>query len=192
MPSTTDPQQSTRALNCVTQGLAEALCESVGGQLPSEAQWEWAGGSREHRWLYPWGDNDPPCGAIVEVGPERPPCTVADCDPLSGFRVYPDPVGTHPFDSTIDGALDMSGNLREWIYDAFEPYTGECWRQGSYRRVDPVCDPNSTSTDVIGIPYRGGAYNPTGPYPYRVPMRALAASDYPWVELGFRCARTTP
>ena len=78
----------------VTWQMAQLYCETVGKQLPSEAQWEWAARGPDGR-RYPWGNDWDPKKA--NVGTDQPA-----------------PVGSHPGDVSPFGILDMAGNVREY------------------------------------------------------------------------------
>jgi formylglycine-generating enzyme required for sulfatase activity len=191
-PSPTDPLQNDRPLTCVSIELADALCHFAGGALPTEAQWEWAAGSREREWFYPWGDDDPPCGAVVDFtgafrGMGDPP---PSCDPMGGARIVGEPVGSHPYDQTSDGVFDMSGNVSEWVIDPFETYDGGCWDPHRNARVDPRCAPQSGDR-VLGDTIRGGSFRGTSTLGFHATNRQSVAPQDVGHTLGFRCARTS-
>jgi formylglycine-generating enzyme required for sulfatase activity len=83
---------------CVTWYEAEAYAAWRGGRLPTEAEWEFAARGPGSA-AYPWGD---------AFDPER--CNVVDS---AGLR----PVGSYPSGASWVGALDMAGNVMEWVQD---------------------------------------------------------------------------
>ena len=85
---------------------ADTYCKWAGGQLPTEAQWEYTARGTDGR-LYPWGDDLPTCDLAQFRG----------CD---GGTVS---VGSFPDGSSWVGAMDMAGNGWEWVSDWYGPYT---------------------------------------------------------------------
>jgi formylglycine-generating enzyme required for sulfatase activity len=91
----------------VTWHGAASYCEWAGGRLPTEAEWEYAARGPEGS-LYPWGNAPPNCN-LANYG---------DCS-----RVLVR-VGSRPAGTSWCGALDMAGNVWEWVNDWFGPYSG--------------------------------------------------------------------
>ena len=117
----------------VTWQQAETYCNWSDRRLPSEAEWERAARGDDFR-NYPWGD-EPPSGVY------------ANFDNLvrETTRVGSYLAGASPF-----GALDMAGNVWEWVADFYGI---------EYYKISPDYNPlgpteNSTNLRVI----RGGSY----------------------------------
>ncbi len=90
----------------VTWREAMAYAASVGGSLPTEAQWEFAARGTESR-KYPWGNSEPTC--------ER--AHYGDCDPRGTIQVMSRPDGVTP-----EGIYDLAGNVWEWVMPVwFDP-----------------------------------------------------------------------
>jgi Tol biopolymer transport system component len=96
-----------RPVVMVTWHGAAAYCEWAGGRLPTEAEWEYAARGPEAN-LYPWGN-------------ASPTCDLANYGTCVGVPVD---VGSHPAGASWCGALDMAGNVWEWVSDSFGPYSG--------------------------------------------------------------------
>lgn len=190
----------THPINCVRWEKAREFCQLGGGDLPSEAQLEWAG-TALGAGLYPWGSSAPTCADTVfgrgggsKVGELAaqprvcPPTSTAPRD-LVGF---PEPVdGPLRADAVAlpTGIVrDLAGNLREWALDRYATEGAPCWAPRAPNvLVSPVCD-------TVDPSVTGPAYGTRGTAFYLPAWFAPAGGRFGEVEgahldLGFRCAR---
>ena len=142
-PTYSDASTKDHPVICVTRTMASTYCEWAGGRLPTDAEWDYAARGPE-RLRYPWGD---------EFDPAKMNFCDASCTHMDAqFRDYDDgypktsPSGTYPNGISWCGAMDMAGNVWEWVSDWYEPYTRE-------DQVNPT-GPNSGSEGLI----RGGSW----------------------------------
>lgn len=115
---TTDRGQ--HPINCVDFDQAEQYCAWVGKRLPTDREWQRAAGTRR----FPWGDDEPDralenfCdAACMDLARARDWLTRSDFRWSDGFATTA-PVGSFPASASPVGALDMAGNVREWIATA--------------------------------------------------------------------------
>lgn len=143
----------------------EALdfCALRGARLPSEREWEYAARGPDGL-KYPWGNEWDETKAVWAGNSDRQTAEV----------------GSIPEGASWVGALDMSGNVWEWvssIYRAY-PYRADDGREDSANRTD---------SRVL----RGGSWNYTLTVNLRAASRVRRTSDYWGNGLGFRCARSS-
>jgi serine/threonine-protein kinase len=152
---------------------AAAYCSWVEGRLPTEAEWEYAARGPQG-WIYPWGDAFD--GVRVNYCDANCPETWRDTTFDDGFAEWA-PVRSHPDGASWCGALEMVGNVWEWVSD---------WWSDDYYTASPISNPQGPGTGTLRIA-RGGSWFDES---WRVSSscrKALTPSSYRMHWVGFRC-----
>ncbi len=148
---------------------AKAYCEwrGDGTRLPTEAEWEKAAGwddDKKQKRVYPWGDSIS-CSYANYFGKDG--ACVGDTTK----------VGNYPSSASFYGALDMAGNVWEWVSSLYQSYP--------YNAADGREDLNASGDHVL----RGGSWRYFEDV-VRVSDRYGFPPDYSGDYLGFRCVRS--
>ena len=108
------PEREQHPVNCVDWAQAIEYCATVGGRLPSEAEWERAARAGTTT-RYPWGQEVSCREAILdEVSP-----AASDREPDGCFTDATWPVGSRA--PSALGLFDMHGNVGEWTATWYAP-----------------------------------------------------------------------
>jgi serine/threonine-protein kinase len=180
-----DPSYSDHPVVFASWKEAISYCSWVGRRLPTEAEWEkaatWDPITNE-KYVYPWG-NDFDCekgnfddetqldSYVVPGGP--------NCDGYDRTS----PVGSFPSGASPYGALDMGGNVWEWVADAFIETV-------NYYAISPTSNPQGIDPEITEYRVmRGGSWNLDFGFG-RSAYRLWFGLDDSYDDVGFRCARS--
>ncbi|HNT06208.1 MAG TPA: formylglycine-generating enzyme family protein, partial [Anaerolineae bacterium] len=146
---------------------AEAYCRWAGARLPTEEEWEKASRGTDGR-IFSWGSKWD--GGRLNYCDSGCPYGWKDTAVNDGYFTTA-PVGTYPRGASPYGALDMAGNVWEWVNAWYKGYPGTTYQNREFGEIYRVL--------------RGGSW-------FHGPEQARCASRFRWLPdargswVGFR------
>ena len=175
-PGCSGTGQGDHPVVCVSWNNASNYCAWVERRLPTEAEWEKAARGMDGR-RYPWG-NEAVAGNLLNFCDRNCGYTWKDTAVDDGYAETA-PVGSYPAGASVYDALDMAGNVWEWVAD---------WYDEKYYASSPAQNPIGPESGQIHV-MRGGSWG----YNQRVVRAAYRNRGVPvfgFDVVGFRCARS--
>ena len=161
-------------MTCVSWFQAAAFCAWDGKRLPTEAEWVFAANNHgTTKTAFPWGDAEPNCEQAI----------VKDCGTLIPLQV-----GAAWNGVTVDGVVDLVGNVFEWVWD--QPWVAP-FPNKTANYAGPPGVLGSAAENVKRARHGGAFIDPKGEWRLRneTTETEFSAGDF-YGDAGFRCAET--
>ena len=163
-PHYTDPAYANHPVVFVSWYMAQTYCQWSGGRLPTEAEWEKAARGPNGA-KYAWGWEDPENDIYL-----------TNANNIIGDTT---PVGLFIKNTSYYGAVDMGGNVREWVSDWYDPH---------YYLTLPDSNPTGPASGDKKV-LKGASFEDSSHYS-RAANRLAHDPTSPGVARGFRCVYT--
>lgn len=160
---------------------ADKFCGQRGARLPTEAEWEYAARGPDSI-FFPWGNVfDCRMGNFDDTEMDDPLLIVGspNCD---GFSTT-SPVGSIKEGASWVGAMDLIGNVWEWVWDR---YDARYYESQAQRLINPT-GPIAGDLRVV----RGGAWSINEVDHLSATFRGGIDPGIAIEHLGFRCAKSS-
>lgn len=156
-----------RPVEQITWLEARDYCAKRGARLPTEAEWEYVARGPDAL-VYPWGNSFDGSKLVYNRTPSQGTMDV----------------GSFPAGASWIGALDMSGNVWEWVNSIYKPYPYD------------ASDGRESGTDKASERVlRGGSWGGKDKdydgvkAPGRLSARGHISTSFKSIDIGGRCAR---
>jgi formylglycine-generating enzyme required for sulfatase activity len=185
--SNTPQGRETFAINSISEAAARAFCLLIGGDLPTEAQWEYAAAvsGRPYRTRFPWGGSDDTTPSCEDAVWGRGESQYGEFCRQFGYGPLPvDARATRDLSVGL-GIVGLGGGVAERTRDAIASMSANCWAASGVH--DPGCDVDGSPFHAI----RGASWRDN-----LGPLRASSRRSDENVgftdataDVGFRCVR---